>query len=150
MFLWFISLNIIFSRSMLLQMAVFQFLWLSNIQMWVCVYIYTQWNIRICVYLVHTLCVYTYIFLSQLSVDEHLSCFHVLVIVNNAAMGIGGHVSFWISVFVLFDNILRSGIDGVVLISSFLRNLHTILHSDFTTLHFYQHCTKVAFSPYPL
>ena len=33
-------------------------------------------------------------FLSQLSIDGHLGCFHVLPIVNSAARDIGVHVSF--------------------------------------------------------
>ena len=39
------------------------------------------------------MCVYHYCFI-QSPVNEHLGCFHVLVIVNSAAVNVGVHVSF--------------------------------------------------------
>ena len=50
------------------------------------------------------------IFFIPSSVDRHLGCFHVLAIVNLAAVNIGVHVSFQIMVFSGY--MPRSGIAG--------------------------------------
>ena len=48
------------------------------------------------------LCIY-HIFLSQVSIDGHLGCFHVLAILSSAAVNIGIYISFQIRVFVFPD-----------------------------------------------
>ena len=68
------------------------------------IYIHTYTYIYVCVYIYH------YFFIHS-TFSGHLGRFHVLAIVNSAAMTIGVHVSF--SVMVFLGHMPSSGIAGL-------------------------------------
>ena len=71
------------------------------------------------------------------SVDGHLGCFHVLAIVNSAAVNSGVHASFQVKFFSGY--MPRSGADGSHGNASlvFFSKLHTAFHSGCTICSFH-------------
>ena len=99
-------------------------------------------NIPLYLYIYHILFIHS-------SVNGHLGCFHVLPIVNSAAVNIGVRVSFWIRVFIFSGYMSGSGIAGSYgnSIFSFLQAeyLKKYIYIYFKNIHTHKCCRSINF-----
>ena len=86
-----------------------------------------------------------HIFFICLSVEGLLGCFHTLASINSAAMNIGVHQCFWISVFV-FLAYIQELLDHVLSLFVVFGGSYILFSSDCTNLHSHQQCRRVPFS----